>query len=109
MHVIYHSEFMVGLSSGLSWLTHSLGKHVVMIANFSEPNHEFWYNCTRVTNTNVCNSCWNNKNFKFDKSWEWCPIHRGTNRVYECQKSITAQMVIDKLPLKSASLDTSTM
>jgi len=98
MNAIYHSEFFIGLSSGLSWLTWGLGKHVVMISNFTEEDHEFVSNCTRITNTFVCHGCWNNPMFKFDKGdWNWCPEHKGTERHFECHKSITSQMVIEKI------------
>ena len=97
-NVIYHSEFMIGLSSGLSWLSWALGKHVVMISNFTEANHEFNINCTRIINQSVCNGCWNNPKFKFDKGdWYWCPEHKGTERQFECHKSITADMVINQI------------
>jgi len=98
MNCIHHSEFFVGLSSGLSWLSWALGKHVVMISNFTEPDHEFTSNCTRITNPSVCNGCWNNPMFKFDKGdWNWCPEHKGTERQFECHKSITSQMVINRI------------
>jgi len=98
MNVIHHSEFFIGLSSGLSWLSWALGKHVVMISNFTEPDHEFTTNCTRITNPSSCNGCWNNPMFKFDKGdWNWCPEHKGTDRQFECHKSITPQMVINKI------------
>jgi autotransporter strand-loop-strand O-heptosyltransferase len=98
MNVIHHSEFVIGLSSGLSWLSWGLGKHVVMISNFTEENHEFTTNCTRITNSKVCNGCWNNPMFKFDKGdWNWCPEHKGTERQFECHKSITPEMVINKI------------
>ena len=93
---IGNSEFFIGLSSGLSWLAWALGKKVFMISNFSEAGHEF--SCYRLTNTNVCHGCWNNPDFKFDKGdWEWCPINKGTDKQFECQKSITPQMVIDEI------------
>jgi autotransporter strand-loop-strand O-heptosyltransferase len=98
MNVIHHSEFFVGLSSGLSWLSWGIGKHVVMISNFTEPDHEFTTNCTRITNPSVCNGCWNNPKFKFDKGdWYWCPEHKGTPRHFECHKSITSEMVINQI------------
>ena len=98
MNVIHHSEFFIGLSSGLSWLAWGMGKHVVMISNFTEPDHEFTSNCTRVINLSVCNGCWNNPIFKFDKGdWDWCPVHKGTKRQFECHKSITSKMVIDQI------------
>jgi autotransporter strand-loop-strand O-heptosyltransferase len=98
MNYIYHSEFFIGLSSGLSWLSWGIGKHVVMISNFTEPDHEFTTNCTRITNPSSCNGCWNNPMFKFDKGdWDWCPEHKGTERQFECHKSITPQMVINQI------------
>jgi len=98
MNVIYHSDFVIGLSSGLSWLSWGMDKHVVMISNFTEPDHEFTTNCTRITNPSVCNGCWNNPMFKFDKGdWYWCPEHKGTERQFECHKSITSQMVIKNI------------
>ena len=97
-NVIFHSEFVIGLSSGLSWLSWALGKHVVMISNFTDPDHEFTINCTRITNPLVCNGCWNNPKFKFDKGdWYWCPEHKDTDRQFECHKSITADMVINQI------------
>ncbi len=98
MNYIHHSEFFIGLSSGLSWLAWGINKHVVMISNFTEEDHEFTTNCTRIVNHSVCNSCWNNPNVKFDKGdWNWCPEHKDTPRHFECHKSITSQMVIDKI------------
>lgn len=92
MALIDHSEFFIGLGSGVSWLAWALGKQVVMINNFAEEDHEF--ECIRVTNKSVCNGCWNNPNFKFDKSWDWCPIWKNTPRHFECQRSISADDVI---------------
>ena len=95
MSQIYHSEFYIGLGSGLSWLAWAVNKHVVMISNFSEDGHEFTGNTTRIINPSVCNGCWNNPMFKFDKGdWYWCPEHKGTDRQFECHKSITPEMVI---------------
>ena len=98
MSYIHHSEFFIGLSSGLSWLAWAINKHVVMISNFTEHDHEFTINCTRITNPSVCNSCWNNPMFKFDKGdWNWCPEHKDTPRQFECHKSITPEMVINQI------------
>lgn len=98
MNYIYHSEFLIGLSSGLSWLSWGIGKHVVMISNFTTDDHEFISNCTRITNSSVCYGCWNNPNFKFDKGdWNWCPIWKDTKRHFECHKSITSEMVINQI------------
>ena len=96
MNLIYYSKFFVGLSSGLSWLAWALRKEVVMISNFTQADHEF--ECIRVTNTSVCHGCWNDPQYKFDRGdWNWCPVNKGTDRQFECQTSITSQMVIDKI------------
>jgi autotransporter strand-loop-strand O-heptosyltransferase len=94
MDWIYHSMFFVGLSSGLSWLAWALGKPVVLISNFTEFDHEFLTNCIRITNEKVCHGCWNKPEIKFDKgNWNWCPY----NKNFECQTSITADMVINRI------------
>lgn len=42
--------------------------------------------------------CWGNPNFQFDKGdWDWCPIHKGTDRQFECSKEITGKFVVDKI------------
>jgi autotransporter strand-loop-strand O-heptosyltransferase len=96
MSVIYNSRFFIGLSSGLSWLAWALDVPVIMISNFTDKHHEF--ECHRPVNTNVCHGCWNDPQYKFDKGdWNWCPVHKGTERQFECQKSITPKMVIDEI------------
>jgi len=96
MALIDHSEFTIALGSGIAWTAWGLGKKVIMIAGFSEIGHEF--ECIRPYNKNVCTGCWNNKNFKFDKGdWSWCPVHKGSDRMFECQKTITAEMVIEEI------------
>jgi autotransporter strand-loop-strand O-heptosyltransferase len=98
MNVISHSEFFIGLSSGLSWLAWALNKKVVMISNFTNEEHEFMFNCTRIVNHSVCNGCWNNPEFIFDKGdWNWCPVNKGTEKQFECHKSITPEMVINQI------------
>ena len=98
MNLIHKAEYVISLSSGLSWLAWALNKKVIMIANFSEANHEFSTDCIRLVNESVCHGCWNNKNFKFDKSdWGWCPINKGYDKQFECQKSITAEIVIEEV------------
>lgn len=103
MNHIYHSEFFIGLSSGLSWLSHSMGKPVAMISNFSEDWHEFDLSCEdyiRITNKSVCHGCWNKvtKEYKFNiEDWYWCPKHKGTERQFECHTSITPEMVFKQI------------
>lgn len=98
MNVIHHSEFMIGLSSGLSWLSWAIGKHVIMISNFTTSDHEFQTNCSRLTDKSVCFGCWNKSEFRFDKGdWNWCPVWKGTERQFECHKKITPEMVINRI------------
>ena len=93
---ITQSEFFIGLSSGLSWLAWGLDVPVIMISNFTDKDHEF--SCHRPVNTNVCHGCWNDPQYKFDKGdWNWCPVHKGTDRQFECQTSITPEMVIEEI------------
>lgn len=90
---IMHCEFFIGLGSGLSWLAWACDKPVVMISGFSDPKSEF-YTPYRVHNKNVCNSCWNDSNHKFDPSnWLWCP----RNKNFECSREITFTMVKEKI------------
>jgi autotransporter strand-loop-strand O-heptosyltransferase len=103
INLLTHCEFYIGLSSGISWLAHSLGKKVAMISNFTEDWTEFDLSepdYIRITNKSVCHGCWNRVNidhaFKAD-DWYWCPKHQNTERQFECHKSITPQMVIDQI------------
>ena len=96
---LYHSEFFIGLSSGLSWVNWALNKKTVMIGGFSESDHEFSNNVTRISN-NLCIKCWNDPVLVFDTGdWDWCPVYKGTERQHICQKSITPLQVFNSLPL----------
>jgi autotransporter strand-loop-strand O-heptosyltransferase len=98
MNYLHHADFFIGLSSGISWLNWAMQRVTVMIANFTEANHEFESKCIRITNPDVCNSCWNNPKFKFNKGdWTWCPEHEDTPRQFECHKQISVDMVINKM------------
>ena len=99
MNILYHSEYLVGLSSGLSWINWCLGKHTVMISGFTAKDHEFKTNNTRIQNEHSCNSCWANSNLTFDAGdWHWCPIWRGTDKQHICNKSISPLTVYNMLP-----------
>jgi autotransporter strand-loop-strand O-heptosyltransferase len=94
---LYHAEFFIGLSSGLSWVNWALNKKTVMIAGFSETDHEFTNNVTRISN-NICIKCWNDPVLVFDTGdWDWCPVYQKTERQHICQKSITPNMVINEI------------
>jgi autotransporter strand-loop-strand O-heptosyltransferase len=90
---LYHSEFFIGLSSGLSWVNWALNKHTFMISGFSKDEHEFQKNVTRFSNQ-VCIKCWNDPVLTFDGGdWDWCPVYKGTEMQHICQKSITTSQV----------------
>lgn len=96
MNYLHYAEAYIGLSSGISWLNWAVGKETIMISNFTEENHEF--KCIRLTNKKVCNGCWNNPMFKFNKGdWNWCPEHEDTPRQFECHKHISVNDVLEKL------------
>jgi autotransporter strand-loop-strand O-heptosyltransferase len=103
VNIINHSEFYIGLSSGMSWVAHALGKKVVMISNFTEDWNEFDLSLDdyiRITNKSVCHGCWNKVNIdlSFDKNdWYWCPLHKDTERQFECHKSIAVNDVMEKI------------
>ena len=98
MNYLHHADYYIGLSSGISWLNWAISKHTIMISNFTEDGHEFVSNCTRITNPDVCNSCWNNPMFKFNKGdWNWCPEHEDTPRHFECHKSIPLEKVLQHI------------
>jgi len=91
-------DFFIGLGSGLSWLAWSVGLPLILISGFSNENAEMLTGVHRVINKNVCHGCFNTH--KLDAGdWNWCPLHKGTNREFECTRSITSQMVIDKIDL----------
>lgn len=103
MNLIYHSEFYIGLSSGMSWVSHALNKKVAMIANFTEDWNEFDLSLSdyiRITNKSVCHGCWHtiNKDYNFDtQDWYWCPKHKDTPRQFECHTSITPEIVFNEI------------
>ena len=99
INYIEHSEFYIGLSSGMSWVAHALGKPVCMIANFLNEHNEFElgiHDYLRITDKSVCNDCWYTNAFN-SGDWYWCPKHQNTEREFECHKIITPTRVINEL------------
>ena len=89
-------EFFVGLGSGLSWLSWTIGLPTVLISGFSEEQSETVSNTYRVINKSVCNGCFNRHRLNAS-DWNWCPDHQNTDRQFECTKQITSSMVIEKI------------
>lgn len=89
-------EFFIGLGSGLSWLAWSINLPVILISGFSEEWAETTLNTYRVINKSVCYGCFNHERLD-PGDWNWCPKHKNTERMFECTKTITSQMVINKI------------
>ena len=94
--VLQESEFFIGISSGLSWLSWASGTPTVIISGFTDVDLEPIDGITRIINKNVCNSCWSD--YEFDPgNWNWCPINQGTDRLFECSKTIRGDDVIKQI------------
>jgi autotransporter strand-loop-strand O-heptosyltransferase len=89
-------EFFVGLGSGLSWLAWACKLPVVLVSGFSEKWAETKLDTYRVINEDVCHGCFNNDRLNAG-DWNWCPLHKGTNRQFECTKEISSDMVIKEI------------
>jgi autotransporter strand-loop-strand O-heptosyltransferase len=89
-------QFFIGIGSGLSWTAWAAGLPLVLISGFSKEYTETADKTYRVINKSVCNGC-----FNWDRldpgDWNWCPKFKGTDRHFECTKTITSKMVIDEI------------
>tara|TARA_Y100000590_G_scaffold333886_1_gene379843 strand:- start:182 stop:1150 length:969 start_codon:yes stop_codon:yes gene_type:complete len=97
---LVHSEFFIGVSSGLSWLSWALNKWTIMISGFTEPWFEFQHKCVRVfnDNENLCTGCWHrDESLNLKGDWNVCPDHSGTERAFECSKEIDPKMVFNAI------------
>ena len=96
MDEMLKSKAFIGIGSGLSWLSWSLNVPTVLISGFSYDWAEM-KDCVRITAPKgKCEGCFNR--LKLDAGdWNWCPDHKGTERQFECTKSITSDMVIKEL------------
>jgi autotransporter strand-loop-strand O-heptosyltransferase len=96
MNEMLKSEVFIGIGSGLSWLAWSLGVKNVLISGFSYDWAEM-KDCIRIGSPKgKCAGCFNR--IRLDAGdWNWCPDHKGTERQFECTKSITSEMVIKEL------------
>jgi autotransporter strand-loop-strand O-heptosyltransferase len=96
MDELIRSKAFIGIGSGLSWLSWSLNVPTVLISGFSYDWAEM-KDCIRITSPKgKCEGCFNR--LRLDPGdWNWCPDHKGTERQFECTKSITGEMVIKEL------------
>jgi autotransporter strand-loop-strand O-heptosyltransferase len=93
---LHESELFIGISSGLSWLSWATNTPTVVISGFTEPYTEpescYHFDAPQ----GKCRGCFNSHQLDAG-DWNWCPVHKGTDRQFECSKSITSEMVIEKL------------
>jgi len=96
MDEMLKSKAFIGIGSGLSWLSWSLDVPTVLISGFSYDWAEM-QDCIRIAAPKgKCEGCFNR--IRLDAGdWNWCPDHKGTDRQFECTKSITSEMVIKEL------------
>jgi len=89
-----YADFYIGVGSGLSWLAWVLEVPVILISGFSNPLCEFTSGVERIFNNTVCNGCFNDTSFIFDKGdWAWCP----RNKNFECTKKIVPEIIINSI------------
>jgi autotransporter strand-loop-strand O-heptosyltransferase len=89
-------EFFIGLGSGLSWLAWACELPLVLISGFSEKWAETTLDTYRVINESVCHGCFNSERLDAG-DWNWCPLHKNTDRMFECTKRISSDMVIKEI------------
>jgi len=96
MEEMLKSDAFIGIGSGLSWLSWSLGVPTVLISGFSDKLTEM-RDCIRIgTPAGKCTGCFNR--VRLDAGdWNWCPDQKNTPRQFECSRSITPEMVIQEL------------
>jgi autotransporter strand-loop-strand O-heptosyltransferase len=96
--ILQRSKLFIGIGSGLTWLSWATNTPTCIISGFSfdytEPSGD---GIIRIsTPEGKCSGCFNTH--KLDAGdWNWCPEHKGTDRQFECSKSITSEMVIEKI------------
>ena len=96
MDEMLKSKAFIGIGSGLSWLSWSLNVPTVLISGFSYDWAEMT-DCYRISAPRgKCEGCFNRLRLNAG-DWNWCPDHKGTERQFECTKSITSEMVIKEL------------
>lgn len=96
INTLQKSTMFIGISSGLSWLSWAVGTKTCLISGFTEPKTEF-EDCIRISpQPNICQGCFNTDRLDAG-DWNWCPRHKGTDRQFECTKTISSLEVIDKI------------
>jgi len=101
INYLYHCEFFIGLSSGLTWLAQAVGKPTVIISNATSKDHEYINeNTIRISDETVCHGCFNKPDtYPFNAGdWLWCPVYRNDDmRRFICTKAITPETVMQMI------------
>lgn len=91
-----HAKLVIGGSSGLAWISWALNTPTLIITGHSEYTLEPTSIPKVYTPTGYCSGCHSTQ--KLDGAdWEWCPFHKGTDRHFECTKSITPDLVAQEI------------
>jgi autotransporter strand-loop-strand O-heptosyltransferase len=98
IETIQKSQMFIGISSGLSWLSWALGTKTCVISGFSDPITEFEDAIRLYTKDGFCKGCFNTHQLD-PGDWNWCPKHKGTQRQFECSKTISGEEVIKAISL----------
>jgi len=97
IEMLQKSKLFIGVSSGLSWLSWVSCTPTCMISGFTDPFHEPKSNVIRIgAEEGKCSGCMHSHRLDAG-DWNWCPEHKGTDRQFECSKSITGKTVIDSI------------
>jgi autotransporter strand-loop-strand O-heptosyltransferase len=97
---ILNAEIFIGVSSGPTWLAWALNVPTILISGFSKEWAEM-ESCYRIINKDVCNGCYNNLEYKFDRGdWNWCPAYKiGKAKQFECTTNILPSIVINTIDM----------
>ena len=86
----------VGISSGLTWLSWATDTPTIQVSGFTYQFNEPDSIIKLGAQVDKCSGCANR--LRLDPGdWNWCPDHKGTDRQFECSKSIGADLVIAEL------------
>ena len=90
-----YADFFIGVSSGLAWLAWSVDIPVVLISAVTETWYEF-DTPYRISNPLMCHGCFNDLSVHCMHIAD-CVLYKGTPRMYECLRSISARQVISAI------------
>ena len=94
--IIEHCDFFIGVDTGLSWLAWCLSRPLIVIEGFTLPHHLF-YTPDHVITQYACVGCYHDVHFSIFNElypYDCCPMHKGTDRQFECTRMITGRQVI---------------